>query len=117
MSAYEYRVVVKRAGGSVHYKRYGTERGAQRRLTLYGPEPWTAFGANPDDQFCCSGHECCCGGVTVREHHQERRSQLPALEFAYIERREVGEWHAKWDEGEPVLLRHGAAGCSAGRRP
>ena len=70
-------------------KIYQTERGAQDWLTILGPEPWKAFNQDPDDGICCSGDMCGCGGVTVREHWEEKREEMPRLEFVRLEFRSV----------------------------
>jgi hypothetical protein len=92
---YEYRVKWRRAGDlSPRVKRYGTLRGAERLMKLLGPEPWTAFRSKggPEDLWCCLGHECACSGETNAEHNDAMRADMPALEYARIERRTIGEW-------------------------
>jgi hypothetical protein len=88
-------VMVKRKGQRVKVRRYATLAGAERRLLLYGPEPWLYARKGPDDLFCCrGGPECDCHGMTMRERSEEVRGELPALEYARIESRAVGEWEA-----------------------
>lgn len=99
---YEYRVVWKRRGLDQKSKRYASLKGAERRARLLGPEPWTAFGVDPDDQYCCSGHECGCAGRTWREQLLETRKQamysdddgMPSIEYIRIEKRPVAKWEA-----------------------
>lgn len=93
----EYRVIWKREGMRVKRKRYANRVMAERFLKILGPEPWTAFQSRwnrkgPDDLLCCDGHECGCGGVTVRQHHEEARKTIPPIEWVRIEQREVGKW-------------------------
>jgi hypothetical protein len=63
-------------------------------MTLLGPEPWKAFGKSPDEPFCCriANVECSCEGKTFREHSDEERAAMPALEYVRLESREVGPW-------------------------
>jgi hypothetical protein len=88
----EFRVVVKREGLRQKTRIYRTLRGAQRRLALYGPEPWLALGHAAEDLFCCDGRDCNCGAITWREHSDCQRAGMPNLEFARIESRKVGPW-------------------------
>lgn len=94
---HQYRVVWKRKGLSEKKKRYERLAFAQRFVTLLGPEPWKALGRDPDERFCCSGRECGCGGVTVREHFLQHRESYPALEYVRIDQREIrlGAWAAE----------------------
>lgn len=92
MSTFEFRVATKREGQRINYRVYRTENGARRRLLLYGPEPWRGFRKEPDAFMCCTGAECGCGGMTLREHTEQLRAKLPKLEFARLERREVSAW-------------------------
>lgn len=87
----EYRVVSKRECCSPKVRYYRTRAGAERRMLLYGPEPWKAFDpeGGPDDLDCCSGVECGCGGMTNRERSEELRARLPRLEWAQLTAREV----------------------------
>jgi hypothetical protein len=61
-------------------------------MVLLGPEPWLAFGKDPDALYCCSGDECGCGGLTVREQSDDERAKIPALEYVRLQERAVGEW-------------------------
>lgn len=90
----EFRVAYRRVGLRPKERRFSTQARAKRFLRLFGEEPWTAFpGArDPDAVYCCSGRECRCGGVSVREHYQRLRDQLPGLEYARLEQRTVGLW-------------------------
>lgn len=89
---YEYRVIYQREGCRKRIKRCAKEATAERFMKLLGPEPWTAFDQDPDDFECCDGWECGCTGKTVREWSDFQRLEMPRLEFARIERREVAEW-------------------------
>lgn len=89
---YEYRVVYQREGCRKRVKRYAREATAERFMKLLGPEPWTAFNQDPDEFECCDGWECGCTGKTIREWSDFQRLEMPRLEFARIERREVAEW-------------------------
>ena len=90
----EYRVVWKREGVRRKVKRFASLKLAQRKMLLLGPEPWlgaSEYGKrDPERLNCCSGHECACGGLTVREWWEQLG--LPKLEYMHIERREVGKW-------------------------
>lgn len=96
----EYRVVWKRDGCDRKTKRYVSKARAERFMALLGPDPFTAgkaYGHWPpdaelDDIACCSGHECACGGLTIREHLAEERKDMPMLEWCRLETREVGKW-------------------------
>lgn len=102
MNKYEYRVVWKRFGFDRKTKRYATLPGAQRRVRLLGPEPWTALGVDPDEKACCSGHECGCGGLTYREQmladrngrYYPTETPMPECEYIRIERRLLSPWES-----------------------
>ena len=94
----EYSVVSQREGGRLKRKVYSTQRGAMRRLGLFGDSPWESIGRAPDELWCCDGIACLCAGVTVRQQMLDDRARLPALLFVRLERREVGEW-AAYDGG------------------
>ena len=92
----QFRLRWKRVGYPEKRKTYWSERAAQRRIDLMGPEPWKALGKDPDDYWCCPGtpiHQCGCDGITVRERLLDR-GDMPTLEYTRIESREVtlGEW-------------------------
>lgn len=89
----EYRVKWKRAGLDSKRVKYTSRKFAERRVALLtSTEPWVLFGKNPDEYECCSGYECGCGGETVREFSDRMRADMPALEYAVIEQRQVGPW-------------------------
>lgn len=88
-SKLQYRVVWKRKEMPEKRKRYETRAGAERFATLLGPEPWKITGRGPDEQFCCSGYMCACGGITVREHFINGRENIPEIEYALIMCRSV----------------------------
>lgn len=71
---YEYRVVRERAECKKSYRRYATLAGATKRLELLtSKEPWKLMGdGEADDFMCCSGFECGCGGMTVKESYEQR---------------------------------------------
>ena len=92
---YEYRVRWLREGGNLKTRVFQTHRFAARLVAIMGPTPWVPLGKNPDAIFCCSGHECGCGGVTWREHllsKREGEDGMPPLMFAEIQRRRVEPW-------------------------
>lgn len=96
MSKVQYRVVWKRRDLSRRSRSYESQPPAERLLAILAGTPDEAFAAmgivNPDEEHCCSGRECGCGGQTHREHDAEYRRELPALEYARIEVRDVSEW-------------------------
>ena len=94
VSAIEFRVIYRRVGLRQKARRFATRAGATRFLRLFGDEPWTAFPGerDPDAVYCCSGLECGCGGISVREYHQRWRNELPVLEFVRLEQRAIGPW-------------------------
>lgn len=105
----EYRVVWKRRGMDRKSKRFASLKAAERRVKLLGPEPWTAFNRDPDEPYCCRGHECGCGGLSLREHLLDQRAQtmgsddngMPPIEYVRIEKRPLGEWQQVQHTGEP----------------
>ena len=90
----EYRVVWQREGERRKTKRFSRLKIAERFVSLFGPEPWKAWGKTPDAFDCCDGRGCSCSGLTVKERSDERRAQMPKLEWIRIESRDVGEWAA-----------------------
>ena len=90
----QWRLSWKRVGFPEKRKLYWSERAAQRRIVLMGPEPWKALGKDPDARWCCDGRECMCGGDTWRDYLLGSRAHMPPLEYTRIESREVtqGEW-------------------------
>jgi len=100
----QFRLRWKRVGCKEKRKLFWSERAAQRRIDLMGPEPWKALGKAPDDRMCCNGYMCVCGGQTWREHLLDR-GDMPPLEYTIIESREVtlGKWMPNADgEGREV---------------
>lgn len=95
MTSTQVKVTWKRAGNEPKSKRFIGMKRARRWLTILGPEPWLAHGQRPDDLNCCSGRECGCGGITVREHWESGREGLPPIEWIKIEKRTLtyGEWN------------------------
>ena len=91
---YEYRVVWKRSfeGAKEKRKIFQSLHGAERLMTILGPEPWKAWGKDPDSLICCSGSMCTCGGRTYREDSESTRADMPEIEYLRIEKREIGEW-------------------------
>jgi hypothetical protein len=94
IAATEYRVRWKREGRRAKRKIFQTRRGADRFVLLFGQAPWKAYDKDPDESWCCRGDECMCGGKTVRQESEERRREMPRLEFAVLEQRGVQEWQA-----------------------
>lgn len=91
----QFRVVWKREGWvKPKKKNYWTKKGAEKLLTLLGDEPWKAFGKEPNERYCCNGHECGCMGATWEEMLMEGRKDFPRLEYARLEQRTVvmGDW-------------------------
>lgn len=102
--AFVYRVVALREGNTrPSVKEFKSLRAAQRRFALLtSPEPWRAYGQDPDSQLCCDGWNCGCRGLTVRESYMEKRARLPKLVYARIDRRKVGEWESLEQQGSEV---------------
>jgi hypothetical protein len=98
MAEMEFRVVYKREGLRRKVRRFcNRPRSAERFIgLLISSEPWRFMRGepSPDGYVCCNGRECGCHGETVREHCDRVRAELPPLEYARIETREVGEWAA-----------------------
>lgn len=93
--ATEYRVKWKRKGLNPKRIRYTSMKAAGRRLALLtSAEPWLYYGGgnDPSGYQCCSGYECGCGGITVREYCEQKRAEMPPIEYAVIECRPVGAW-------------------------
>lgn len=90
----EYRVVSQRRGiDKRKVTRYVHLGSALKRVKLMTTkEPWKLFGEKADENHCCSGHMCGCGGMTVREYYEDHYKSLPPLEYVHIEERDVGEW-------------------------
>ncbi len=104
----EYRIVWKREGCRQKAKRFVSLKAAQRKMRVLGPEPWTAFDKfsgrdEPDNYSCCDGHECGCGGLTVRQWWKQLG--LPKMEYIHIEKREVGKWTLPGDTGTSVTTK------------
>lgn len=95
MTRTQFKVEWKRAGNAPKSRTVIGGKRANHLVTVLGPEPWLAHRQNPDDRMCCSGRECGCGGITVREHWESGRKDLPPLEWIKVEKRTVtyGEWH------------------------
>jgi hypothetical protein len=100
----EYRVTWKREGNKPKSKRFAQKASADRWAIILGPEPWKAYGHDPDALACCggtpAGEPCACGGLTWREHWMQRRQDahgakgIPPIEYIRITRRTVGPWQA-----------------------
>lgn len=82
---HSYRVVWQRKDCRKQFRSFETFAAAERWATLLGPEPWKAFGKDPDDMV---RYEDC----TVREKFMARRKEMPPLVFVRIDRRPVGAW-------------------------
>ena len=94
--AQEFRAVWKREKGPRRTRVFCTRQAALRFLVLFGPEPWRAFGEDPDALFCCSGRECGCRGLTVRQNAEEIRHEREArdgpMQYVRLEKRGVMPW-------------------------
>lgn len=102
----QWSVVWKRVDSLPKRKRYWSRAQAEHRALLLGPEPWLyemdrweKKPKDPDSRMCCDGYVCGCGGLTVRQHYEQRRAELvesgmPPVEWVRIERRtvEVTPW-------------------------
>ena len=88
----EYRVVWKRVGIRSKHRPFARRASADRFVRLFGPEPWTYLGRDPDAYVCCSGYNCGCGGETYRQANETTRRELPHLEWFRIEQRGVEPW-------------------------
>lgn len=98
---FEYRVVWKREGLGQKIKVFQTIKAAKRYVSLLsGDEPWKAFGFSGDSFVCCSGSECGCGGLRVKESFENKMKGLPKLLFVRMDYRKVGEW----SENQKVVL-------------
>ena len=82
---------------------------AKRRLLVYGPEPWLAFGKGPDDEWCCAKSPCLgykdeefvCDAehVTAREFFtRQREAMFGKVIEAWIEERTVSPWSRVTEE-------------------
>ena len=97
MKHVEYAVVWKRAECVAKRKKYRSRPLAERFMLLLGPEPWKRDAdrmgrpKDPDSYMCCSGYECGCGGISLRQHYLEARKDLPPLEWMRLEIRDVEE--------------------------
>lgn len=94
MASDEFRVVWKRAGCRRKERRFATPAAAERYVLLFGPEPWKAYGADPDQRptRCLCPYECECESRTERERTEDERAKMPPLEYVRLERRPVGAW-------------------------
>ncbi len=88
----EFRVIWKREGLRPKRKIFVRRASAEKYLLLFGPEPWTYLGKDPDERLCCDGYQCGCGGETYRQNDERQRAEMPKLEWIRVETREVGEW-------------------------
>lgn len=89
----EYRVKWKREGLRAKRVKYASRKRAESRAAfLQSDSPWEVLGLDPTGYHCCSGWECGCEGITVREYMEAERTRMPALEYVVIEQREVGPW-------------------------
>lgn len=89
----EYRVVWKREGLGQKSRKFSRLRFAERYQSLLtSDKPWEVFGVDGDAYECCSGYECGCGGMRVKESWINNRKHLPKLLSVKIQSREVGDW-------------------------
>lgn len=51
--------------------------GILRTMLLAALEEWRReiWRRAPDTPYCCSGHECCCEGMTLRALYQSREDE------------------------------------------
>lgn len=96
----EHRITWKRVGNPPKSKRCARRSTVERFLALLGPEPWRAFKREPDELFCCSGHDCGCGGDTVRDHFLGERKDLPPIEWIKVDSRMVET--SPWVDTNPI---------------
>jgi hypothetical protein len=91
----EYRLVWKREGLGQKSRKFTRLKYAERYLALLTSEaPWEVFGKDGDAYECCSGYECGCGGMRVKESWVKTREGLPKLLKHEIQCRDVGEWRS-----------------------
>lgn len=91
----EFRVVWKRRGLSAKRREFKRQAAAEKFLLLLGPEPWRAYlkgDDGADDRVCCSGYMCGCGGMTYREQAEDRRKDMPPVEYVRVQERRCTEW-------------------------
>jgi hypothetical protein len=105
----EYRVLVQRQGNAISEVRYRLLKRVEKRIGLLtSDEPWRFYddaykrSRGPDDYACCDGDrcECGCGGLTMREATEERRSGLPPIEWIRVECRQITT--TAWVEQRPI---------------
>ena len=76
----------------VKSKTFASMKAAQRHIRiLTSDEPWREWAPDdgPSDLVCCPGHQCCCGGLTRAEDRDQKRAELPAIEWIRIEERTI----------------------------
>jgi len=74
---------------------YRTRAALDRRMLLFGPEPWTAYapGAKGSDLACCSGYECGCGGLTHAQVTAAKRAGFTGEVVGFVvHERDVTPW-------------------------
>jgi hypothetical protein len=94
----QYRVIWKREGNHPKSRRVASLGNAEKWVGLLtSNEPWKFLSGErtkPDDYMCCSGHECSCGGKSLREFCEAKREGLPKIEWIRIDVRTVSKWEA-----------------------
>jgi len=110
---FEFRVVWKRKHRQRSYAIYQTKAAAIRKMILLGPEPWRAYGRDPDDLWHCgcrgdpecmdAGHTCRI--QTVREVMQERNAERDRIDgpmaLLEVQVRKVETWAGYLNAGIP----------------
>ena len=101
MSRTQYRVTWLRKDLTVRHRNCGNSRAKAERCVAFVEGHYQAAypDRKPDAYWCCSGHECGCGGLTVAQKWEEfaawtdRDGMPPApLVFVRIETRTVEPW-------------------------
>lgn len=92
-------------------RRFTSRKAAEKRLLVFGEEPWLAFGKGPEDPWCWGSHpcdmarptgarysseedyECHEAHTTAREFFDAKRAdRVGRLLEAWIEERTVSPW-------------------------
>ena len=82
-------------GETVCAKTFATRAKAERHIRiLTADEPWREWAPKkgPDDYVCCRDSvysECGCGGLTCAQERDEKRKDLPPINWIRIEQRTI----------------------------
>lgn len=89
----QYRLSWKREGWiRTKHKKYRSMKPVNRMIGLLtSPEPWVVLGLDADEHFCCSGYQCNCLGIKVRDEMVAKREGLPPIEFVKLMKRTVNQ--------------------------